>query len=278
MTGRRDGRHEGRLTYGLREGILVSVLDVPRGKACACVCPACGDALVAKRGTVVQPHFAHASGSECSAALETALHLGAKQILAERRQIVLPAVKVSFYSTEREPITLAEERLYELEGVVLERRAGNVIPDVLAMIRGRPVAIEILVTHAVDVPKLQQLRRQGLSTVEIDLSAAARTVEMNELAALVVDGGPHKRWVFNDAAERRHAQVLAEATRRPIVQRGFSSHVDDCPRRVRVWRGRGYANITDNCLRCRHALHVDEEMRWLVCDGVEDRSQGPLFD
>ena len=117
MTGRREDRHEGRLTYGLREGILVSVLDVPRGKACECVCPACGDVLVAKRGTVVQPHFAHDSGSECSAALETALHLGAKQILAEMRQIVLPAVTISFYSPEREPITLVEERLYELEDV-----------------------------------------------------------------------------------------------------------------------------------------------------------------
>ncbi len=42
------------------------------------------------------PGTAHASSVECPHALETALHLAAKDILAERREIELACVEVLF--------------------------------------------------------------------------------------------------------------------------------------------------------------------------------------
>lgn len=68
------------LTYALnQEGQLVHVDDVPNGKECGCICPACKKPLQAKNaGEVREHHFAHQPGVDCPTALETALHFLAK--------------------------------------------------------------------------------------------------------------------------------------------------------------------------------------------------------
>lgn len=72
-----------KLTYGLDEqGQLAHISEVERGDACGCLCPACNSPLRAKKGEVVQHHFAHVN-AECEHAVESALHLAAKEVLAE---------------------------------------------------------------------------------------------------------------------------------------------------------------------------------------------------
>ena len=38
------------LLYALRDNSIVSISDVESGLKCGCVCPACGERLVAKKG------------------------------------------------------------------------------------------------------------------------------------------------------------------------------------------------------------------------------------
>ena len=68
------------LTYALnQEGKLVHVDNVPNGKECGCICPACKKPLQAKNGGQVREHyFAHQPGVDCPTALETTLHFLAK--------------------------------------------------------------------------------------------------------------------------------------------------------------------------------------------------------
>ena len=100
------------LTWAIgANGVLVHISEVERGLQCGCVCPMCRRDLVAKQGKVQEHHFAHDKGAECAHAVETALHLAAKDILAKRREIVLPAVEIHFpYSSRR--IAIAPERRY----------------------------------------------------------------------------------------------------------------------------------------------------------------------
>lgn len=56
-----------RLAYGmLSTGDIVHVSQVENGSECACVCPACGEALIAKQGEILSWHFSHVSGEECA--------------------------------------------------------------------------------------------------------------------------------------------------------------------------------------------------------------------
>ena len=41
------------LTYALKNNLLVHISDVERGKNCQCVCPACNEPLIAKKGEKV---------------------------------------------------------------------------------------------------------------------------------------------------------------------------------------------------------------------------------
>ena len=70
-----------KINYALNENQkLVFVDDVPNGKECGCVCPNCGEKLMAKNGgSKREHHFAHLSGTECESAYESMLHLLAKE-------------------------------------------------------------------------------------------------------------------------------------------------------------------------------------------------------
>lgn len=72
---------------------MVSPGEVESGLACACICLGCRAPLIAKKGTKFVWHFAH-EGAACDSGLETAIHLMAKQILADEKTVTLPAVEV----------------------------------------------------------------------------------------------------------------------------------------------------------------------------------------
>ncbi|MYF36026.1 MAG: hypothetical protein F4226_04325, partial [Synechococcus sp. SB0678_bin_12] len=147
------------LHYGIREGDLLHISQVSSGLSCGCVCPAYHAPLVAKKGCQREHYFAHGSGDSCQHAIETALHLAAKDVLARRREIVLPAVEVKFpydkfvdYNFSHKTVTIAPEQLYQLDSVELEHRVSEIIPDVLAKVKNRSLLIEIRVTHKVKEP------------------------------------------------------------------------------------------------------------------------------
>lgn len=257
------------LTYGIREGQLIHVSFVDRGAACGCTCPACGAALVAKKGTLRSHHFAHANGEECAFAAETALHLAAKEILERRKEIVLPSVQVKF-ETYKRPVTLATEARYVLDRVILECRIGSIVPDVIAFVRNRPLLIEIHVTHLVDDAKVKRIRGMEMSAIEVDLSDISRACETAELESIVIDSVDRKSWLVNVFADRRRSEIIASGQRKPIIQRGQAFHVNNCPIHARVRRGQPYANVIDDCIHCENCCVVGSaigEMDYVVCIG-----------
>jgi hypothetical protein len=87
-----------KLPFALRYGRVVEPHEVPNGRDCGCQCPGCRRPLIAyNQGRKRVPHFGHAPGQDCGrGALESALHLAAKQVLREAApgDIRLPATVV----------------------------------------------------------------------------------------------------------------------------------------------------------------------------------------
>ncbi len=80
--GKKSSRHSDlQLIYALNEEEqIVGINDVPNGANCKCFCPACKEPLVAKNEGVYRTHhFAHQSGTECGYAVESMLHILAKE-------------------------------------------------------------------------------------------------------------------------------------------------------------------------------------------------------
>jgi len=218
-----------------------------------------------KAGRVVEHHFAHASEVECRHAVETALHLATKDILAKRKEIVLPAVEVpASYGFPH--IEIAPERRYPIESVAVEKKLGSIVPDVIVRINGRKLLVEVTVTHGTDTDKVRKIRELRVSCLEIDLSDIDRGLARKELERIVVEGTGHKRWLHNVRAEERRRKKLSEGTLLFSVHRGLAWHVDGCPIPARTWRGNHYANVIDDCTGCEHLLNVSADVG-VVCDG-----------
>ena len=252
-----------RMLYGLRDSVVIHISKVEKGLACGCTCPGCGADLIARKGKVKQHHFAHASGADCDKGLETGIHLAAKDILAKREEIVLPAAEVKFSGGKR-AIEVAPEGLYTVSNVRLESGIGGLIPDVLVDIDGQTLAIEIFVTHRVDEEKVEKLRQLDLSTIEIDLSAVARDLDPPLLESIVVDECDRKHWLFHSEVAQQEKVVRAKAKKLEIVSRGPVLHVDFCPIPAREYKGKPYANVIDDCVACPHCLDIEGSV--VLCD------------
>lgn len=255
-----------KLTWAVgANGEIRHVSEVENGLKCVCVCPTCNRALVAKQGAVREHHFAHASGDECEHAVETALHLAAKEILAARKEMVLPAVEFDFPYTSRRT-TIAPEQRFLIDSVVVEEKLGSIIPDLIVEKNGRELLVEVTVTHGVDGNKLRKIRDLGVSCVEIDLRRTARSLTREELEKIIVDDPTCKQWVHNVRAEEERRKILSEATLLTSTHRGFALHVDGCPIPARKWRGKAYANVMDDCTGCEHMLTLSGDVG-VMCDG-----------
>jgi hypothetical protein len=241
------------LPYAIRNAQVVYIEDVDSGLQADCVCPTCGDALIAKKGGIKTHHFAHYQDSDCACATETALHLAAKQIIEQERQLMLPQVMLKFQGS-KSPWVLSKAQRVSVDDVRVESRLGVHIPDVLARIGDHRLAIEITVTHKTDDKKVQCLSRHGCSILEIDLSGQPRFLSLEELKELIVNGVAQKRWRFNSYSEQLRREVELACERKALVSRGLALHVDDCPIPARVWRGKPYANVIDDCWSCEHCV------------------------
>jgi hypothetical protein len=135
-------------------------------------CIGCADELVPRLGAVRARHFAHRPGSQCALVRpETALHLNAKERLlalcslafaGERRVLVLARCPGCRRET---PIDLGAAG----DAAVAEAAAGARRCDVLVTRRGvAQLALEVLVSHAVDAAKEAALAALKVPAVEID--------------------------------------------------------------------------------------------------------------
>jgi hypothetical protein len=162
----------------------------------------------------------------------------AKGILENRQEIALPH--------PADPT-----KLYPIEKVVLEKRLGDIIPDVVAYIEGKPLLIEIVVTHGIDAEKMEKIKDLGISTLVIDLSDEDRTLSEDELSPIVVEGTEKKRWAFNVFSERTKQRQVESARRFKVIRRmGYALHVDGCPISARTSRGKPFANVMWDCAHC----------------------------
>lgn len=217
----RGGRAGFRVPFGLRDGRAWAPAEVAKGKACGCVCPGCGAPLAAKAQTSRRrrAHFAHLTHVDCQTGRETGIHLRAKQVIAEYRELLLPAWVGDLIDKPNPPRARDEygqlhqgavveypARRAALQQIELERPFGPFQPDVYALDEVGELLIEIRVAHAVDDTKAAKVQCSGRRMIEIDLSCLDRSV-------------PH------DPAAFEHA-VLADPVNRAWIS---------CPEADQAW-------------------------------------------
>lgn len=208
----------------------------------------------------------HHAGHNCEYGYESSLHLAAKDILSKAKKIVIPPVYVKFPDSYKKDELVCEEREINIDRVELEKRYNDIIPDIVIFAGGRQFFVEIFVTHCIDDVKLEKLKKANISTIEIDLSKKNETITTEELTELLLSNSNEKKWKYNVIAQSYLQKFYKVSDKRKLVSRGFAVHVDNCPIKSRVWKGKPYANFMDDCLYCEYCIlsKKDDEM---LCSG-----------
>lgn len=213
-----------RVPFGWKDDRLWEPGQVPNGKACGCVCPACQRPLIARQNHQT-PHFAHAPGADCPKALETAIHLAAKQLIADRQALRLPVLTFTnpdaraSFGRKPQAEDIYREHTVPLTQVRLEAWLGDIRPDIVVTSGADTYLVEIAVTHFVDAAKQAKIDARQVPTIEIDLRGLRRQTTFAELADVLFTTKPYPaEWRYHPKiAELTHAAEQDAARRREIA-------------------------------------------------------------
>lgn len=174
------------LTYAVgAKGHLVHVDDVPNGEACGCTCPECRSKLIAKnKGQHNQHHFAHVGGSDCVGAVESALHLMAKEILSEGKKIMLP----------RYPLQVGGVRLFQSVDVESYYKELSLRPDCVGDTAGQKLWVEFKRSHEVDTDKAAKIKSAKIECVEIDINKCP--LDPLKMKEFLEESSENRQWIY----------------------------------------------------------------------------------
>lgn len=197
------------------DGKLVSPDELPRGAACDCLCPGCGNPVIAKKGTEREWHFAHAKGEACYSGYEVSVHELAKQLLRAANLLLLPAFNVhatahdAFGHRVHEMEPVCEEDVIPVLNAGSSRIVGDVTPDVTCDTGTCQYLVEVTVFHSLADHKRARIEATGLPSVHIDLSEfKVMQATRDRLEAALAD--PSKRhWIFHPDAEQARQRAQA---------------------------------------------------------------------
>ncbi len=255
------------LTYAQKNGKLVHVSEVENGLKCGCVCPACGEVLIARKGNKVAHHFAHKSTIECQYGYQTSLHMVAKKIISEYRRISVPELSLKFPEIYKEEL-IEKERILNVSEVVLEKKVNDIIPDIILLTDIGQIIVEIYVTHEVDSEKKKKIKRLGIPAIEINLSEFERNICEEDLREILIDKNDSKKWIYNGKREETYKKFLQVSDAKIMVTRSYAFHVEDCPIKKRMWKQKAYANFCDDCLYCDYLIGKTKD-GGILCSGRE---------
>lgn len=198
-----DKRRWREIGYGLRDDELVHIADVERGLACHCVCAACGERLVARKGHKRQHHFAHHVHTDCDGGSETVLHCLAKEIFLRLPYVIVPPYDFHRVRHFRygESVSHAERLAaggtVPIDSVRLEAPYPGVRPDIEVKSRGKRLFIEIEVSNSVNQFKRRRLRAIDVPTIAIVLNVEDAMLSREALTVILRDDVCSKQWVYH---------------------------------------------------------------------------------
>lgn len=276
-----------KLPFGLKDNILVHISEISeadRGLKCDCVCPGCRMKLNARLGNKNRHHFAH-HNDNCKSALETALHLFAKETLEKHKRIRLPEIEVTNYVyfknvedfgkrvtqlnwdehdleyIDQEAYTkvmLVVEKNLQFDSIEFEKRIDAIIPDIVIYYKEAPLIVEIGVTHFIDNKKEKKIRALGISAIEINLSKIDYyKFDRLEIENLIVDGLDNKNWVYNRVAEAKKKE-LAEKNKLALMELKKQENIELERRKIEQMR---IAKLKDNKTKTIEALLLNSESK-----------------
>ena len=201
-----------RLTYGVTPyGSLQHVADAAPGRACGLKCPACKGDLIAKRGKILQAHFAHATHTTCveEQAADAGMRAAAAALLAAHGRVLAPELRHFASDIRIETLAPADEIVLE------DAQRGGKVGEARADLRFRTGDLTVAVFFRIQSPtptaRALEVAAAGAALLEIWIPQTAAPERLTQAAAL--DG--FRTW----RAHPKAARLAPEIRDSPAVRR-----------------------------------------------------------
>ena len=255
------------------DGEIVSIDDVESGLSCNCICPACGEPLVAKKGKDMMHHFAHYSGHSCEYGYESSLHLAAKDILSKVDKIVVPDLYLEIPKSDKPRQLIFKSKVIKIDKVEMEKQEGSIVPDIVVYSGKNKLFIEIFVSHKVNDEKLVKIKEENISTIEIDLSKRENDIDYKELSEILLIKTEEKKWVYSVLSEKVLKRFNDASKSLKLRGDNDEYYINACPLKDNRLFNKGGLVPLFNCRNCDYCLSFDIPKEQLLCLGEERISE-----
>ena len=257
------------LKYGLKDGCLAHIDTVSNGLSCGCTCPSCGGKLEAHQGEKNQHHFKHYNATDCEHGSESALHIMAKNIIANTKTVYIPDAPSNIYDQK------TNGKCYKFENAYIEKSISPEIRcDVLLESGNVILNVEIKVTHEVDSSKKWKLYNHNLRTIEIDLSYMVN--DFNESTVRnAIERGTKTQLIYSPKAKEIYAkwwlgewkEIFHDRTGHPYVKKCRYAKSDEITYFMAgdVYRSKHSGR---ECHGCCGGFEFDENQKCFLCRGL----------
>ncbi|MBQ6797423.1 MAG: hypothetical protein IJP10_05330 [Clostridia bacterium] len=248
-------------------GSTVHISQAQRGASCGCVCPACGDLLVARKGDEVKHHFAHTTKDDCENGYLASICFAFKKAIDRLGRIYLPAFMKNRTITDEGSglhVIIPESRI-AIEKVDITKR-GGAVTGLMAYYKSKPLIINILTSYSTEKSRdMAKVRAVGLPVIEIDLS---REEDINDelINRLLTAQSDLVYWVYNKKAESIWDAMTAKCSKLSVSGTDNAIYTMGCP--VPKMRTDGiYCYIKTKCAMCEYffGLYGFGEERYILC-------------
>ena len=136
--------------------------------------------------------------------------------------------------------------------ILIEKKVENIIPDVIIWDESDKIHIEILVTHKVDVQKIEKIVKLGIKVIEIDLSKFNDFHDLNLFTKTILLDSKLKKWIHHPLQEKLKMIAKKFRKQRHIqYNKKYMEHrLYDCP--IKKEKGFNFATIEYDCKKCKY--------------------------
>lgn len=229
---------------------------------------------------------------------ESVLHWLTKEILRQEGRLQVPAVvyrELWAGSREHREIARRPGSLLQLSDVRLERKVGQIRPDVVAQYvdpfdgTGGVLLVEVTVTNEIVPERLSRIQAEGKAALEINIGQLGGSLTKQDFTRLVTEELTVKRWLHHPWLVEKAAQRLAESEE---ASRQFAIELADIKERY-LAAVRYLATLRAEDLDTPEARQaridgieavrkIGEELALYGCEGADDRElygwQGCILD
>jgi len=257
-----------KLTYALTEtGEVVHISEIDRGIACKCICPACGDALIARKGDEVGHHFAHVSGNECQHGFTSSLYYAIYRTICELGYIVLPPYikNRSIIESGSGVHIIMPQAKVKVDRVEITKKANTGATGVAVYCSGKTLLLKILTAYTTGKKNQAKIEALGLPMLEIDLSRDD-SIDDTAIRKLLTSAPEQIYWVYNRRAENIWEQLRAKCEKLKVEGTHNSIYTYGCP--IPSKREDGFhCYIKTSCALCGYffGLYGFDDNKYILC-------------